>query len=112
MQECMLLLQIEWCYHALLQHANVPPLSYVPAVPADPPSSFIPPNSYPLPCSSTSSSHCRLYESDPEECIQQCQSLLDDPNLDTAVRVGDVYGLMIEHYGQGGNYKQVEYTTC
>jgi len=27
------------------------------------------------------------------------------------VRVGDVYGLMIEHYGQGGNYKQVEYTT-
>ena len=41
-----------------------------------------------------------IYESDPDECIKQCQSLLDEPSLDTAVRMGDVYGLMIEHYGQ------------
>ena len=94
-----------------MQRADVPPLSSIPAVPADPPSSLVPPKAYPPPSSSTSSSHCRLYESNPEECIQQCQSLLDDPNLDTAVRVGDVYVLMIEHYGQGGNYKQLEYNT-
>ena len=39
--------------------------------------------------------------------MQLCQSLLDEPNIDTAVRLGDVYGLMIEHYGQTGDYKQV-----
>ena len=48
-----------------------------------------------------------MYESDPDECIKQCQSLLDEPNLDTAIRMGDVFGLIIEHYGQTGNYQQV-----
>ena len=49
----------------------------------------------------------RVYEEDHDECMRQCQSLLDEPNLETAVRLGDVYGLMIEHYGQVGNYDQV-----
>ena len=48
-----------------------------------------------------------LYEEDPEQCVQLCQSLLDEPSLDTAVRAGDIYGLMIEHYGRTGRYKQV-----
>ena len=48
-----------------------------------------------------------VYENDPDECIKQCQSLLDEPSLDTAVRMGDVYGLMIEHFGQAGSYEQV-----
>ena len=39
--------------------------------------------------------------------MQQCQSLLDEPSLDTAVRTGDIYGLMIEHYGRTGHYEQV-----
>ena len=36
---------------------------------------------------------------------------MDEPNIDTAVRLGDVYGLMIEHYGQTGDYKQVNNKT-
>lgn len=40
--------------------------------------------------------------------MQLCQGLLDELNLDTAVRLGDVYGLMIEYYGQTGDYKQVK----
>ncbi len=48
-----------------------------------------------------------LYGTDPEQCIKLCQSLADEPQLDTAIRIGDVFGLMIEHYGQAGNYQQV-----
>ena len=48
-----------------------------------------------------------VYGTEPEECVRQCQSLLDEPNLDTAIRTGDVYGLLVEHYAQSGNYKQV-----
>ena len=36
-----------------------------------------------------------------------CQGLLDEPRLDAAVRAGDVYGLMIEHYASAGNFEQV-----
>ncbi len=50
---------------------------------------------------------CSVYESEPDECIKQCQSLLDEPNLDTAIRMGDVFGLIIEHYGQTGSYQKV-----
>ena len=53
-----------------------------------------------------------MYENDPVECIKQCQSLLDEPSLDTAVRMGDVYGLMIEHFGQAGSYEQVLNSWC
>ena len=34
-------------------------------------------------------------------------ALLDEPNLDTAVRTGDVYGLLVEHYSHAGNHQQV-----
>ena len=40
--------------------------------------------------------------------MQLCQGLLDEANVDTALRLGDIYGLMIEHYGQTSNYKQVK----
>ena len=55
--------------------------------------------------------YCRIYEEDPEESMQLCQALLDEPNVDTALRLGDVYGLMIEHYGQTSDYKQVRETS-
>ncbi len=57
----------------------------------------------------------RIYDEDAEECLRQCSSLLDEPQLDTGVRTGDVYGLMIEHYGQTANYEKVRihvYITC
>ena len=34
-------------------------------------------------------------------------ALLDDPKLDVAVRLGDVFGLLIEHNAHIGNYQQV-----
>ena len=43
--------------------------------------------------------------------MQICQSLLDEPRLDTAVRAGDVYGIMIEHYSETGHFEQVRIPT-
>ncbi|XP_070580461.1 intraflagellar transport protein 140 homolog isoform X2 [Ptychodera flava] len=48
----------------------------------------------------------RFYDEDPEESMKQCQLLLEETDLDSAVRIGDVYGLMIEHYARTENYKQ------
>jgi len=49
----------------------------------------------------------RLYEERPDDSVEKCALLLDEPSLDTAVRVGDVYGMMIEHYAHTGNYQKV-----
>jgi intraflagellar transport protein 140 len=48
----------------------------------------------------------RLYSEQPQEAIKQCQLLLDEPDLETAVRVGDVYGFMVGHYAKEENYRQ------
>ena len=51
----------------------------------------------------------RTYQENPEEAIKQCQVLLEEAHLDTAVRVGDVYGLMIEHYARRERWKAVSF---
>ena len=48
-----------------------------------------------------------MYATDAEACVQECQALLNEPKLDTAVRTGDVYGLLIEHFAQAKSYRQV-----
>ncbi|XP_060585745.1 intraflagellar transport protein 140 homolog [Ruditapes philippinarum] len=47
----------------------------------------------------------RIYDEDSEEAIKQCQVLLEEPDLDSAVRIGDVYGLIIEHYARKERWK-------
>ena len=48
-----------------------------------------------------------MYATDAEGCVRECQALLNEPKLDTAVRTGDVYGLLIEHFAHTKNYKEV-----
>ena len=60
-----------------------------------------------VPFSLPHSAACRLYQEDPQESVRQCTALLDEPNLDTAVRTGDVYGLLVEHYSHAGKHQQV-----
>ena len=60
-----------------------------------------------VPFSLPHSAACRLYQEDPQESVRQCTALLDKPNLNTAVRTGDVYGLLVEHYSHAGNHQQV-----
>ncbi|KAM3859666.1 intraflagellar transport protein 140 homolog [Diretmus argenteus] len=46
-----------------------------------------------------------LYEEDPGEAVRQCEALLEESDLDPAVRIGDVYGFLVEHYCQQGNFQ-------
>uniref|UniRef100_A0A673FYT9 Intraflagellar transport protein 140 homolog n=1 Tax=Sinocyclocheilus rhinocerous TaxID=307959 RepID=A0A673FYT9_9TELE len=48
----------------------------------------------------------RMHEEDPVEAVCVCESLLEEKDLDPAVRVGDVYGFLVEHYCHHGNFQQ------
>ncbi|KAK2820255.1 hypothetical protein Q5P01_023214 [Channa striata] len=50
----------------------------------------------------------RLYVEDTSEAVQLCETLLKEPELDPAVRIGDAYGFLVEHYCQQSNF-QVAY---
>ncbi|GFS01827.1 intraflagellar transport protein 140 homolog [Elysia marginata] len=47
----------------------------------------------------------RSYQENSEEAIKQCQVLLEEQDLDSAVRIGDIYGFMIEHYASKDRWK-------
>ncbi|XP_059152845.1 intraflagellar transport protein 140 homolog [Physella acuta] len=47
----------------------------------------------------------RSYQENSEEAIKQCQVLLEEKDLDSAVRIGDIYGFMIEHYAAKERWK-------
>uniref|UniRef100_A0A673HQW8 Intraflagellar transport 140 homolog (Chlamydomonas) n=1 Tax=Sinocyclocheilus rhinocerous TaxID=307959 RepID=A0A673HQW8_9TELE len=40
------------------------------------------------------------------QSVRVCESLLEEKDLDPAVRVGDVYGFLVEHYCHHGNFQQ------
>lgn len=42
----------------------------------------------------------RTYTEDPKESVRQCKLLLEEPDLDSTVRVGDVYGFLVERHVQ------------
>lgn len=42
----------------------------------------------------------RTYSEDPKESVKQCELLLEEPDLDSTIRIGDVYGFLVEHYLQ------------
>uniref|UniRef100_A0A4W5Q9V8 Intraflagellar transport 140 n=1 Tax=Hucho hucho TaxID=62062 RepID=A0A4W5Q9V8_9TELE len=50
----------------------------------------------------------RLYEEEPGEAVRLCEALLEEPDLDPAVRIGDAYGFLVEHHCQQGSF-QVAY---
>ena len=54
----------------------------------------------------------RAYEENQEEAAKQCQVLLEEPDLDSAVRIGDVYGFLIEHYARKERWKAVSLLLC
>ncbi|XP_067291267.1 intraflagellar transport protein 140 homolog isoform X2 [Pseudorasbora parva] len=48
----------------------------------------------------------RMHEEDPVEAVRVCESLLEEKDLDPAVRVGDVYGFLVEYYCHHGKFQQ------
>ena len=49
----------------------------------------------------------RTYEEDPEEAMRQSLLLMDEGDLETGIRSGDIYGFMIEHYASVSNFQKV-----
>ncbi|KFM79558.1 Intraflagellar transport protein 140-like protein, partial [Stegodyphus mimosarum] len=47
----------------------------------------------------------QLYESNPDEAVKKCRDLLHLENIDIAVRRGDIYGFLVEHFCSQENYK-------
>uniref|UniRef100_A0A8D3ARL3 Intraflagellar transport 140 homolog (Chlamydomonas) n=1 Tax=Scophthalmus maximus TaxID=52904 RepID=A0A8D3ARL3_SCOMX len=53
--------------------------------------------------------HARsLYAENAADAVQLCEALLEEPELDPAVRIGDAFGFLVEHHCQQGNF-QVAY---
>lgn len=49
----------------------------------------------------------RTYESDPVEAMKQLQDLAEVKNVNDAVRLGDLYAVLIIHNVKKENYKKV-----
>ncbi|XP_040922911.1 intraflagellar transport protein 140 homolog [Toxotes jaculatrix] len=47
----------------------------------------------------------RLYAEDAGEAVRLCETLLGEPDLDSAVRIGDAFGFLVEHHCQQGNFQ-------
>jgi intraflagellar transport protein 140 len=48
----------------------------------------------------------RIIKSDPAETVKLCNGLLDTPDLDSAIRVGDVFALLVEFSYSQRNLEQ------
>lgn len=51
----------------------------------------------------------RTYSEDPKESVKQCELLLEEPDLDNTIRIGDVYGFLVEHYLQMEEFQMVRF---
>jgi len=52
----------------------------------------------------------RTYQTDIDESIKSCGALLEDPDIEIAVRVGDIYAFLTNHFTAAQNYNQVSLT--
>lgn len=52
----------------------------------------------------------RTYSEDPKESVKQCELLLEEPDLDSTIRIGDVYGFLVEHYLQMEEFQMVRFS--
>ncbi|XP_030877771.1 intraflagellar transport protein 140 homolog [Leptonychotes weddellii] len=49
----------------------------------------------------------RTYTEDPKEAVRQCGLLLEEPELESTIRVGDVCGFLVQHYLQAEDFQMV-----
>lgn len=54
----------------------------------------------------------RLFKTDGEQALRQCRELLDESEIETAVRIGDIYAVMVDHYAQQSDANQVGPLLC
>ena len=39
-----------------------------------------------------------LFQTDQQAAVSRCKDLLEDPKIDVAIKIGDVYGLLVDYY--------------
>ena len=44
--------------------------------------------------------------------MKMCHVLLEETNIDAAVRLGDIYGFMVEHLAKKNKHKEVGSKYC
>ena len=49
----------------------------------------------------------KMVKTDPEATVKVCFELLEQPEVENALRVGDVYALMVEWFHSQGQFDQV-----
>lgn len=47
----------------------------------------------------------RMFVTDGDAAIQELQQLLADPNIEVAVRQGDIYAVIVEYFAANNNFK-------
>jgi len=52
----------------------------------------------------------KLAKSDPEQMVSVCEQMLEMPDVETAVRVGDVFAQLVEYYAETRNYEEAHRT--
>ncbi len=51
----------------------------------------------------------RSYATNADSAIEGCRALLQEENINAAVRKGDIYGFMIEHYTRAQNFRAAQH---
>jgi len=52
----------------------------------------------------------KLGRSDPEQMVQVCEKMLEVPEIETAVRIGDVFAQLVEHFAEVQDYPSAHRT--
>uniref|UniRef100_A0A914CIF3 Uncharacterized protein n=1 Tax=Acrobeloides nanus TaxID=290746 RepID=A0A914CIF3_9BILA len=48
----------------------------------------------------------QIYETDPGECMQKLQAMVEEPDMDESVRLGDIHSIIILHNVKRANFKK------
>merc|ERR1719436_1997002 len=48
----------------------------------------------------------KLASTDPHEMVSVCEAMVDMPDIESAVRIGDIFAQLVEHHAETRNYQQ------
>jgi len=52
----------------------------------------------------------KMAKSDPDQMVSTCEKMLEMPDVETAVRVGDIFAQLVEHYAEVQNFQRAHDT--
>lgn len=51
----------------------------------------------------------KMAKSDPEEMLSVCENMLEMPEIETAVRIGDIFAQLVEHFSEVRNFERAHH---